>query len=131
MTSSMTSPKHLDVGQFGQFGYTSFDDQKQNLIKALRDEATSKMQSFCVNFAMLANVKGWKWRGKDVTLADVCSTYGALVNTLVDNINNITDDDIMGTKWHTSASTGRINITVLYYVNMRSIQVFITAQIDD
>lgn len=127
----MTSPKHLDVGQIGQFGYTSFDDQKQNIIKALLDEAKKRKESFCANFTILANIKGWQWRFKDITLDDVLYTYDGLVNALVDNINKITDDDIMGTKWHTSVGTGRINITVLYYVNMRSIQVFITAQIDD
>lgn len=131
MNNALISPKHLDVGQPGQFGYVSFDDQKKNLIHALLYEASKRKGSFCANFTVLANIKGWQWRFKDVTLEDVLYTYDGLVNTLVENINKITDDDIMGTKWHTSAGTGRITITVLYYVNTRSIQVFITAQIDD
>jgi hypothetical protein len=124
-----TMPLPIFVGQPGQFGYMSFDDAKYNIVKALVEHAATHKVGFCRNFAILARCAGWKWRGKDVTHDDVCSTYDSLVNNCVDNINKITDDDIRGTRWHTSASTGRIHVTVLYYVNQNSIQVFITTDI--
>lgn len=123
----MTLP--IYVGQPGQFGYMSFDDAKQNIVKALVEYAATHKEGFCRNFALMTKFAGWKWRFDEITHDEVCSTYDSLVNTCVDNINKITDDDISGTRWHTSASTGRIHVTVLYYVNQNSIQVFITTDI--
>jgi hypothetical protein len=119
------------VGQPGQYGYAEFDDVKKNMVKALMDEAARKKESFCRNFALMAKFAGWQWRFKEIMHEDVCYMYDSLMYTCVENINKITDDDIKGTKWHISVGTGRINVTVLYYVNQQSIQVQITADIDN
>lgn len=109
---------------------STFHQEKEYLKACLVMEAAELKENYCRNFAMFANFAGWKWRDSIPTHADICGTYDSLVNNLVDFINKIGDDDLRGTKWHASVGTGRINISILYYVNSHNVQVQINALID-
>jgi hypothetical protein len=109
----------------------TFNEVKSHIIHSFLESTNKDKEKFCKNFALMARFAGWRWgfSEKEISYDQIYATYERLVSACYDRINAMSDDNLRGTNWTVSSGTGRINISMTYYVNDESVMTHITADI--
>ena len=95
----------------------------QSLIHTRVNDLTSfDRDQFCQDFVKIASFMGWTYRFTEkITLEAVYEIYDDLVGSCMSMVDSMKENDLLGKTVAFSASTGRISVVIIYYVNSESV----------